>query len=97
MFVNPRILTEQNSRLSEAQIVEVLESEEFYRTLRQKQMLEKDRIAVQDFISRSLTNSEWKDFKEHCIENDLDPYYEMREIIFSTYARSFVKRDTRIE
>jgi len=74
--------------LSEGQIIEVLESEEFYRTLRQKQMLVKDRKAVEDFISRSLTSSEWKDFEKHCVENDLDPYYEMREIIFSTYAKT---------
>ena len=88
-------MADRHSGLSEAQIIKVLESEEFYRTLRVKKMTEKDRLAIRGFISRSLTNSEWSEFEKHCIENELDAYYEMREIIFSTYAKTFGNLSTK--
>lgn len=81
------VLHKQYPRRSESELIEVLECEEFYRILRDKKMTEQDRMAIQEFVSGALTNSEWEDFQKHCSDNRLNPYEEMRELIYSTYAK----------
>jgi hypothetical protein len=74
-------------RSSETQLLEMLECEEFYRILRDKEITERDTMAIREFTSKTLTNDEWDDFQKYCVENQIDPYKEMREIIYSTYAK----------
>jgi hypothetical protein len=74
-------------RPSETQLLEMLECEEFYRILRDKEITERDTMAIQEFTSKTLTNAEWDDFQKYCLENQIDPFKEMREIIYSTYAK----------
>jgi len=44
-------------------------------------------MAIKEFVSEALTQSEWEEFQEHCSENRLNPYEEMRELIYSSYAK----------
>jgi hypothetical protein len=80
-------LHKQYPRKRESELIEVLECEEFYRILRDKHMSEQDRMAIQEFVSEALTTSEWDDFQKHCSDNRLNPYEEMRELIYSSYAK----------
>jgi hypothetical protein len=50
-------------------------------------MSEQDRLAIEEFVSEALTSSEWEDFQDHCSNNRLNPYEEMRELIYSAYAK----------
>lgn len=77
----------QYPRRPESELMEVLECEEFYRILRDKQMSEQDIMAIKEFVSEALTPSEWEEFQEHCSDNRLNPYEEMRELIYSSYAK----------
>jgi hypothetical protein len=71
--------------------MDVLQSEEYYRILREREMSEQDRLAIQEFVSGSLTPQEWDEFQNHCLENQINPYEEMRELIYSTYAKLMSK------
>ena len=71
--------------------MDVLQSEEYYRILREKAMSEQDRLAIQEFVSGSLAPEEWDEFQKHCLENQINPYEEMRELIYSTYAKLMSK------
>ena len=77
----------QYPKRSEAEFIDVLQSEEYYRILREKEMNEQDRLAIQEFVSASMTREEWDEFQNHCLENQIDPYEEIRELIYSTYAK----------
>jgi hypothetical protein len=70
----------------------MLEFEEFYRSLREKRVTERERMAIDEFISRALTDSCWKDFQQNCVENQLEPYVEIRELIFAYYAKALKKK-----
>ena len=50
-------------------------------------MNEQDRLAIDEFVAASLTRQEWEEFRSHCMENQINPYEEMRELIYSTYAK----------
>lgn len=80
-------LRKQYPRRSESEFKDVLQSEEYYRILREKEMNEQDRLAIEEFVSASLTKHEWDEFQKHCLENQINPYEEMRELIYSTYAK----------
>jgi hypothetical protein len=67
--------------------MDLLECEESYRILREKEISEQDRLAIKEFVSGALTSHEWDDFQRHCLENQLNPYQEMRELIYSTYSK----------
>lgn len=71
-----------------SQLIEMLENEEFYMVLRSREISKTNRAYIQEFISKTLTLEEWNDFFTHCIQNQIDPYKEMREIIYSTYAKT---------
>src|SRR5262245_9539584 len=68
-------------------LLTILDSEEFYLRLRDKPITRNSRLAIAKFVSRSMKNSEWDRFKEHCLQNDLDPYHEFREAAISNYVR----------
>lgn len=72
---------------SESEFMDLLECEESYRILREREISEQDRLAIQEFVSGAITSQEWEDFQKHCLENQLNPYQEMRELIYSTYSR----------
>jgi len=90
-FLEP-LLHRQYSRRSESEFMDVLQSEEYYRILREKEMNEQDRLAIQEFVSGTLTRQEWDEFQKHCLENQIDPYEEIRELIYSSYAKMANKR-----
>jgi hypothetical protein len=69
------------------EFVDVIQSEEYFRLLREKQVSKEDRLAIDEFVAGSMTREEWKKFQDHCLQNQIDPYEEMRELIYSTYAR----------
>jgi hypothetical protein len=50
-------------------------------------MSEQDRLAVQEFVAGAMTREEWDAFQKHCVQNQIDPYQEVRELIYSTYAK----------
>jgi len=77
----------QQGTPSNSELLAILESEDFYRALRTKDINETDCLYIQSFISKTLTDVEWHDFLKHCLDSQIDPYKEMREIIYNTYAR----------
>lgn len=70
----------------------LLEFDEFYRLLREKRMSDQERRAIDEFISSAFSNSCWKDFQQNCVENQLEPYEEMRELIVVYYAKVLKKK-----
>jgi hypothetical protein len=70
----------------------MLECEEFYRSLREMRVTEQQRMAIDDFISSAFTDSCWKDFQQNCVENELEPYVEIRELIFAYQAKALKKK-----
>jgi hypothetical protein len=81
----------RDQELSDSELLDLLEDEDFYRALRQEEIKEKDLEYMKHFISRAFTNDEWYDFLLHCLENNIEPYKEMREIIYSTYGKILKK------
>jgi len=77
----------QNREPTTSQILEELESDGFYVALRSREISETDSAYIKEFVSKTLTDEEWYAFLMHCLENQIDPYKEMREIIYSTYAK----------
>jgi hypothetical protein len=74
-------------------MLDMLENEEFYMVLRSREISKTDRTYIQEFVSKTLTLEEWNDFLDHCIQNQIDPYKEMREIIYSTYAKTLKNKN----
>jgi hypothetical protein len=68
-------------------LLELLDSEEFYLRLREKPITKNTRLAISNFINKSMIECEWDRFKQHCEQNDLDPYHEFREAAISSYVR----------
>jgi hypothetical protein len=85
-------LEKQHPLLSDSAVVRMLEFEEFYRSLRETKVTEQERKAIDEFISIALTDSCWKDFQQNCVENQLEPYLEIRELIFGYYAKGLKKK-----
>ena len=85
-------LKKQHHPLSDSEIVRMLEFEEFYRRLRETGVTEQERMAIDEFISNAFTDSCWKDFRQNCEENQLEPYSEIRELIFAYYAKALKKK-----
>lgn len=80
----------QSSNENNTRLLSILGSEDFYFRLHNKPMSKRDRLAITNFISSSIPQSEWNSFEEHCLENDLDPYHEFREAAVSCYARMLI-------
>lgn len=89
------VLHKQYPRRSVSEFIAVLQSDEYYRILREKEMSEQDRLAIQEFVSGALTRQEWDEFQKHCLENQINPYEEIRELIYSTYAKMLNHSQTR--
>ena len=81
----------QYPRRSESEFIDVLQSEEYYRILREKEMSEQDRLAIKEFVSGAMTSQEWEEFQRHCLQNQINPYEEIRELIYSSYAKMLSK------
>jgi hypothetical protein len=73
-------------------MLDLLENDEFYAVLRSRMISKTDRAYIEEFASKTLTAEEWDDFSTHCIQNQIDPYKEMREIIYATYAKILKKQ-----
>ncbi len=77
----------QSSEPTVTQMLDMLEKDEFYAALRSRNISKTDRAYIEEFTSKTLTAEEWGDFSTHCIQNQIDPYKEMREIIYATYGK----------
>lgn len=89
------VLEKQHSLSSDLAVTRLLEFEEFYRSLRETSVTEQERMAIDEFISSAFTDSCWKDFQQNCVENQLEPYVEIRELIFAYYAKALKKSSAR--
>ena len=85
-------MKKQHPPISDSTVVRMLEFDEFYRKLRETGVSEQEKMAIDEFISSSFTDSCWKDFRQNCVENQLEPYAEIRELIFAYYAKALKKK-----
>lgn len=87
MRLSDSVLNNTNSNWSDSELLLILESEEFYRRMREKELTDQDKKFIREFISQTLSDDDFKEFLKVCLGNELDPYQEIREIIYSTYAK----------
>lgn len=71
-----------------AALIRVLESDELYTRQRERKLSVHDVRLINEYVAK-LPTAEWEAFKAHCIQNELDPLKEMRELILATYMRNF--------
>ena len=82
-----QVLQNQNSSWSRLDLVQILDSDEFYQRLHERELTLQDRKTIQEFIFHALTPTEWEDFLRVCRNNELNPYEEIRDLIYSAYAK----------
>jgi len=62
----------------------MLEGDEIYRP--SENLTAEEIGCIQKFINTQLPGSEWEEFSEHCKQNQLNPYREVKEAIISAYV-----------
>ncbi|MEO9320937.1 MAG: hypothetical protein ABI361_09705 [Nitrososphaera sp.] len=78
-----------SSGTATAVLIQVLESDELYARQRERKLSAHDIRLINEYVAK-LPRPEWEAFEAHCVQNELDPLKEMRELILATYMRNFV-------
>ena len=82
-----QVLQNRNLNLSKSDLIQILECEEFYQRLHKRELAPEDRMIIQEFVFKSLKPTDWEDFLKLCKKNSLNPYEEIRDLIYYTYAK----------